>query len=50
MRPPLRVESFSDLDRNEDSSCTFPSVLVPGLRDEVTLIGSRGVFLRTRLD
>ena len=48
MRSPLRVESFSGLDRNEDSSRTFPSVLVPGLRDEVTLIGSRCVFLRTR--
>ena len=48
MGSPLRVESFSGLDRNEDSSRTFPSVLVPGLRDEVTLIGSRCVFLRTR--
>ena len=50
MRSPLRVESFSGLDRNEDSSRTFPCVLVPGLRDEVTLIGSRCVFLRTRLE
>ena len=40
MRSPLQVESFSGLDRNEDSSRTFPSVLVPGLRDEVALIGS----------
>ena len=45
MRSPLRVESFSGLDRNEDSSRTFPSVLVPGLRDGVTLIGSSYVFL-----
>ena len=48
MSSPLRVESFSDLDWNEDSSRTFPSVLVPGLRDGVTLIGSSGIFLRTR--
>ena len=48
MRSPLRVESFSGLNRNKDSSRTCPSVLVPGLRDEVTLIGSRCVFLRTR--
>ena len=48
MRSPLRVESFSGLDRNEDSSRTVPSVLVPGLRDEVTLVGSRCVFLCTR--
>ena len=48
MRSPLRVESFSGLDRNEDYSRTFPSVLVPGLSDEVTLIGSRCVFLHTR--
>ena len=48
MRSPLRVESFSGLDRNEDSSRTFPSVLVPGLHNEVTRIGSRCVFLRTR--
>ena len=48
MRSPLQVESLSDLDRNEDSSRTFPSVLVPGFRDEVTLIGSRCAFLRTR--
>ena len=48
MGSPLWVESFSGLDRNEDYSRTFPSVLVPGLRDEVTLIGSRCVFLRTR--
>ena len=48
MRSPLWVESFSGLTRNEDSSCTFPSVLVPGLRDGVTLIGSSCVFLRTR--
>ena len=26
MRSPLWVESFSDLDRNEDSSCIFPRV------------------------
>ena len=26
MRSPLRVKYFSDLDRNEDSSCTFPRV------------------------
>ena len=50
MRSPLRVEAFSGLDRNEDSSRTFPSVLVPGLRDGVTLIGSSCVFLRTRLE
>ena len=37
MRSPLRVESFSDLDRNEDSSRTFPRVVVPSLRDGVTL-------------
>ena len=48
MRSPLRVESFSGLDRTEDSSRTFPSVLVPSLRDGVTLIGSCCVFLRTR--
>ena len=48
MRSPLRVESFSGLDRIEDSSRTFPSVLVPGLRDGVTLIGSSCVFLCTR--
>ena len=48
MRSPLRVKSFSGLDRNEDSSRTFPSVLVPGLRDGVTLIGSSCVFLRTQ--
>ena len=48
IRPPLRVESFSDLDWNEDSSRTFPRVLVPSLRDGVTLIGSCCVFLRTR--
>ena len=48
MRSPLQVEPFSGLDRNEDTSRTFPSVLVPGLHDEVTLIGSRCVFLRTR--
>ena len=48
MRSPLRVESFSGLNRNKDCSHTFPSVLVPGLRDEVTLIGSRCVFLRIR--
>ena len=48
MRSPLRVESFSDLDRNKDSSRTFPSVLVPGLRDGVILIGSSCAFLRTR--
>ena len=48
MRSPLLVESFSGLDRNEDSSCTFPSVLVPSLRYEVTLIGSCCIFLRTR--
>ena len=50
MSSPLLVESFSGLDRNEDSSRTFPSVLVPGLRDGVTLIGSSCVFLRTRLE
>ena len=50
MRSPLRVESFSGLDQNEDSSSTFPSVLVPGLRDGVTLIGSSCLFLRTRLE
>ena len=49
MRSPLRVKSFSGLDWNEDFSHTFPSVLVPGLRDEVTLIGSCCVFLRARL-
>ena len=48
MRSPLRVESFSSLDRNENSSRTFPSVLVPGLRNGVALIGSSCVFLRTR--
>ena len=48
MRSPLRVESFSGLDRNEDSACTFPSVLVPGLRDGANLVGSSCVFLRTR--
>ena len=40
MGSPLRVESFSDLDRNEDSPRTFPRVLVPSLRDGVTLIRS----------
>ena len=44
----LRVESCSGLDRTEDFSRTFPSVLVPGLCDEVTLLGSRCIFLRTR--
>ena len=39
MRSPLRVESFLGLDRNEDSSHTFPSVLVSGLHDAVTLSG-----------
>ena len=48
MRSSLRVESFSGFDRNENSSRTFLSVLVPGLRDGVTLIGSSCVFLRTR--
>ena len=48
MRSPLRIESFSGLDWIEDTSRTFPSVLVPGLHDEVTLIGSSCVFLRTR--
>ena len=48
MRSPLRVESFSGLDRNEKTFRTFPSVLVPSLRDGVTLIGSSCVFLRTR--
>ena len=48
IRSPFRVESFSDLDRNEDSSRTFPRGLVPSLRDGVTLIGSCCVFLRTR--
>ena len=48
MRSPLRVDSFSGLDRNDDSSRTFPGVLVPGLRDGVTLIGSSCVFLLTR--
>ena len=48
MRSPLRIESFSGLDRNEDTSRTFPSVLVPGLRDGVTLIWSSCVFLHTR--
>ena len=48
MRSPLRVESFSGLDLNENSSRTFPSVLVPSLRDGVTLIRSSCVFLRTR--
>ena len=48
MRSPLRVESFSGLDRNEDSSRTFPSVLVPRLRVGVTLIGSSCFFLCTR--
>ena len=48
MRSPLHVESFSGLNRNEVSSRTSPSVLVPVLRDGVTLIGSGCVFLRTR--
>ena len=48
MRSPLRVESFSGLDRNEDTFRTFPSVLVQGLCDEDTLIGSRCVFLRAQ--
>ena len=48
MRSPLWVESFSGLDRNEDSSRTLHSVLVPGLRDGVTLIGLSCVFLSTR--
>ena len=48
MRSPLWVESFSDLDWNEDSSSTFPRVLVPSLRDGVTRLGSCCVFLRTR--
>ena len=48
MRSPLRVESFSDLDRNEDSLRTFPRVLVPSLRDGVTRVGSCCIFLRTR--
>ena len=48
MRSPLRVESFSGLDRNEDSSRTFPSVLVPSLCDGVALIGPCCVFLHTR--
>ena len=47
MRSPLRVEAFYDLDRNEDSSHTFPRVLVLSLRDGVTHIGSCCVFLRT---
>ena len=48
MRSPFRVESFSGLDRNEVYSHTFPSGLVLGLHDEVTLIGSHCVFLHTR--
>ena len=48
MRSPFRVESVSGLNRNKDSSRTFPSVLVPGLHDGVTLIGSSCVFLCTR--
>ena len=48
MRSLLRVESFSGLDRNENSSRTFPSVFVPGLRDGGTVIESCCVFLRTR--
>ena len=48
MRSPLRVKSFSDLDRNEDSSRTFPRVLVPILCDGVTRNGSCCVFLLTR--
>ena len=48
MRSPLLVEYFSGLDRNEDSSRTFPRVLVPGLLDGVTLIGSSCIFIRTR--
>ena len=48
MRSPLRVESFSGFDRNEDSSRTFPSVLVPSLCDGVALIGPCCVFLHTR--
>ena len=48
MRSPLRVESLSALDRKEDSSRTLPSVLVPGHRTEVTLIGLSCVFLHTR--
>ena len=41
MRSPLRVESFSGLNRNENSARTFPSVLVLGLRDGATLIELR---------
>ena len=48
MRTPFRVEFFPGLDQNEDSSRTFPSVLVPGLRDGVTPIRSSCVFLHTR--
>ena len=48
MRSPLRVESFSDLDRNEDSSHTFPRDLVPNLHDGFTRIGSCCIFLSTR--
>ena len=48
MRSPLRVESFSDLNQNVDSSRAFPRALVPSLRDGVTRIGSCCVFLRTR--
>ena len=48
MRSPFRVVLFSGLDRNEDSSLTLPSVLVPGLCDGVTLVGSCCVFLRSR--
>ena len=48
MRSSLQVESFSGLDRKEDSSRTFPGVLVPSLHDGVTLVGSCCVFLRTQ--
>ena len=50
MRSPFWVESFLGLDRNEDSSRTFPGVLVPGLIDGVTFVESCCVFLRTRSD